>query len=49
MPRNLKPKPNNKLTERYRSESTIINKESYRDFQTKIGDNLIVVDEVLNF
>ena len=47
MPRNLKPKPNNKLTERYRSESTIINKESYRDFQTKIGDNLIVVDEVV--
>lgn len=47
MSRNLKPRPDNKLTERYRSQADMINHELYRDHENKIADNLIVVDSVV--
>ena len=50
MSRKVKPRPDNKLTERYRSQigKTKLKKNLFIEHQTSIGENVIIVDNFIN-
>ena len=47
MSRNLKPRPDNNLTERYRSQLNLVGSETFRNMEENIGKNLIITDNVI--